>query len=131
MSVSVPTFLAFDPNLGNADVPGGGTVDGADTYYSKDSEPHLRNCSYVISTTGITLAGDLTVEVSNSSRQDRARDAEKWVQYTLVNDGDAISISGITSFGIDIKNLTFRRIRLVFVQTGGTGTITAEFTVKG
>lgn len=132
MSVSVPSFLAFDPAAGGSDIFGGGTVaNSAGTYYSKPSVLSSTSCSYVFSSAG-TMDGTLTVQVSNGTDDEEAAgvpgtDVAKWVTYTP---SEAVTVHNTMDQGIELKRLGFRRVRLKFVRSGGSGTITARFTAK-
>ena len=86
-----------------------------------------------------TPGGTLTVEVSNSDRNDVEFGVDVWTTYTQVTgSGFAAGVATVTSgqingsavFAIELKNFGYRRIRLTYVNASGTGTISAVITVK-
>jgi hypothetical protein len=122
-------YKVFDSTLGNSTTAGGGTITGAATYYSKPTNiRHARFLSYLIDTVGAAIAGTLTVEVSNASDEDVNNSLDTWTTYTPVG---SVTVTGSTTFGIEIPDVTFGRARLKLVVSAGTGIITARIAEKG
>lgn len=135
MSVPVPYFKAFDPAVAASTTTqdhGGGLISGNGTYISKHTDIprgyHIGCVIDIVSTAG-PLTGTVTVEVSNSTKQDDENNGGLWVTYD--NLPVAIpAVSGSDTFGIELINLPFARMRTKFVTTAGTGTIEEERAVK-
>lgn len=71
-----------------------------------------------------TPEGTILVQISNDSTEDEALVAN-WVDYT----GSLTNILGVDQLMINIKDISFRWIRLAYVSVASTGFITTTFTV--
>lgn len=139
MSRCVPYFLAFDPTVAASDTTqdsgGGDVTTGTPTIYSKHSDiPGQSIVTEIIKFTRAsgTFAGTLTVEVSNSPKQDDENAGGLWDTY----DNFAIAIPAISTgtsqtVGLEMVDFGWGRMRTKFVVSGGTGTVKSERTIKG
>ena len=119
----------FDPAILSG--TGQGTVSsGTPTLVSQSTYPvYYGVVSFEIVVTS-TLAGTLTVEYANASDQDIAQGTDQWDTYNPT--GLSIpAVTGAMVFGIGLPGFEFGRIRLKFVTSSGTGTITALLCSKG
>lgn len=145
---SIKGALAYDPfkaavsgaataNQG----AGGGLISGNGTFFSQPTQIDKKyHVSDVISLTG-TIAGSLTIEISNDDEDADRNGTAQWATYGLVNgqgftNGVATLVAGAISGGtnpepIELVDVTFGRLRYKLVVTGGTGTIRSRRTVKG
>lgn len=67
--------------------------------------------------------GLLQIQISNDEVEDGA-DVVNWIDYT----GGSTQVLGVTQWMVNIRDLSFEWLRLVYVRTGSTGTITTTFT---
>jgi hypothetical protein len=129
--------LSFDPTLAavagailKETGAGGGLISANGTYYSIPSHNHSPGAiSEGIDKTG-TLAGTLTVEVSNDGEDEDRAGTSKWYTHPSITGIPAIA-TGAQSFPIEDVSCAFLRWRLKLVITGGTGTIRAKRAVLG
>jgi len=140
MSRQVPSSKVFDAVAvsstntvysGTANPNSGGNATGSDV-------PNGRTASFVGSFTS-TPNGTLTVEVSNSKTEDIRLGLDTWITYDQVNGSGFTAgvatvtsgqINGSASFGISLTKLAFRRVRLKYTNSSGSGTISATITLK-
>jgi len=103
-------------------------VSGTDTYKSASSNIQgARLVSYIVAFTG-TMTGTLTVEVSNSSQDQVNAGTDTWTTYSGIS---IPAITTATTFGIELVDLAFGRVRLSYTNATNSGTVTATVTVKG
>jgi hypothetical protein len=86
-----------------------------------------------------TPNGTLTVEISNALDSDIRLGTDFWSTYTQINgDGFTSGVATVTAgqinskadFAIELKNFGYKRVRLKYTNTSGSGTITAIVNVK-
>jgi hypothetical protein len=86
-----------------------------------------------------TPNGTLTVEISNATDEDIRLGTDFWSTYTQVNgDGFTSGVATVTSgqinskadFAIELKNFGYKRVRLKYTNSSGSGTITTIVNVK-
>ncbi len=125
---STNTVYSGSTRLGGAAVPGNAI----------GTAPNGRHMTYQGAFTS-TPNGSLTVEVSNASDEDVRKGTDQWDTYTQVTgDGFSSGVATVTSgqinskatFAIELKNFAYKRSRLKYTNTSGTGTITATVHVK-
>ena len=100
--------------------------------------PYAHEVSGIVDFTS-TPNGTLTLEVSNSSDADILAGADRWTTYTPLNGGGFSAgvatitagaiVGGATPGGFQLR-ARFRRFRLKYVNSSGSGTITSIITVK-
>lgn len=106
---------------------GGGSISGAGTYYSRVSYmKELLEVSETVVITG-TLAGALSIEVSNDDEEADMAGTSKWVPFTPATGIPAIN--GAASFGRS-DTVRYAAYRMVFVYTGGSGTLEVRRLLK-
>lgn len=125
-------------------------VSGANSYYSGTANPNAggnaigsdacngRTAAFVGSF-GSAPNGTLTVEVSNSPGDDIRKGLDTWITYDQVNGAGFVAgvatvtsgqINGSASWGASLTKLAFRRVRLKYTNSSGSGTISAIITLK-
>lgn len=129
-------LLAYDPTLAGtsnaqrkATGAGGGNISGAGNYYGipfRLDGQKPREVSEIIDVTG-TLAGTLTIEVSNDLEMNFQRDTAKWVTFTPAVAIPAIN--GVARFGMS-NTVRYKWYRLKFVYTSGAGTLESRTVIK-
>lgn len=78
----------------------------------------------LVSWTGVSPVGVITIEASNSSDQEFTKGTEIWETLDF---GASIDVSGNSgTHQINFTQLSFRAIRFVYTATSGTGTLTAH-----
>ena len=88
--------------------------------------PYLDNIGIVVSWSGTSPVGELKVEVSN--QQENPNESMVWSELDF---GSSIVISGNTGDHlISITQIPFNAVRLKYVSTSGTGTLTANIEAK-
>jgi hypothetical protein len=114
------------------------TLDGTDMSVNITSEPlwlgHIANYNLQIVFTG-TPGGNFKLQISNDAGNPQAAETEdrdfQIVNWTdMLDSAQTISAAGNHSY--EVQNAGHRWVRLVWTQTGGSGTITScRFNVKG
>lgn len=144
---NTPGFLVFDPAKAATSGAilletgaGGGLIGGNGTFYSLPTHVvHKDRLADVVKLTG-TIAGTLTVEVSNDTEADDRVGTSDWCTYDKVTSagftaGVATLVAGAIVGGSNpegIKaSIDYARYRLKLVVTSGTGTIKSKRTTKG
>lgn len=68
--------------------------------------------------------GNLLIQISNDPTEDDDF-VSNWVDYP----DSSTSLLGVDQLIINVKDLTFRWMRLVYIRVGGTGFITTNFVI--
>lgn len=71
-----------------------------------------------------TPDGTILVQISNDSTEDENL-VTNWVDYS----GSLTSVLGVDQLMINIKDISFRWVRLAYIRVSSTGFITTTFTV--
>jgi len=83
--------------------------------------PFLDNVGITVHWSGSSIDGELKIEVSN--QQENPQEAMSWIELDF---GQAIMISGNSgNHLINCNNVPFNALRLRYVATSGSGTLTA------
>lgn len=119
-------FKVFDPVITTAVAGRGDVASGTPTLTSFETTPgqFVSGVSFQVNKTG-TLAGTLTAECSNASDNDNDAGAP-WDTYSITIPA---VVTGTQTFGFELPGFSFGRVRLKFVATSGTGTITARINI--
>lgn len=132
-------FLSYDPTLAATTLAilkdtgaGGGLISGNGTFYSAPTQLRLTTDVTDLVVIAGTIAGTLTVEVSNDTEQEDRLGTSTWVTYT---DGTLPTIPAIAGAPINVpiqlKRVGWGRMRLKLVVTSGTGTVSSKRVIKG
>lgn len=121
---------------------GGGLISGNGTFYSQPTQIDKKYyLSDQIALTG-TIAGTLTIQISNDGEEQDRNGTAQWQTYDRVNLGGFVAgvatlvagaiVGGTNPGGWEAQRpVSWGRIRLQLIVTGGTGTIRNVRTSKG
>jgi len=100
---------------------------GADATSAITDVTYLDNIGILVDWSGTAPVGELIVECANPPVVDKEAD----YQWTALDFGSTITISGASgSHAININQVPYSKMRLRYVRTSGTGSLTARLTIK-